>query len=111
LHYLHHDHFIHVEIMPIGSSITADRLNKLDKNLKDNVGFSETTAQKNPRPSTSFHAVRESLPGPGEERKKVEGANPIPKIDIAELGQQAVTPAAGMLYVDIVFYKYYFGVL
>ena len=85
---------MYVEIMPIGSSITSDSLNKLERNSKFNV-ISEAVAKEKTRPSTSFHAVRESIMGSSNE-KKVEGStNPIPKIDVSELGQQTVTPAAG----------------
>lgn len=80
--------------MPIGSSISSDSLNKLERNLKSNV-ISETVTKEKARPSTSFHAVRESLVGSSNEKKVDSTTNLIPKIDVSELGQQTVTPAAG----------------
>jgi hypothetical protein len=47
------------------------------------------------RPSTSFHAPRESKAVSGKNVQNDDSINPTPKIDADELSVQALTPAAG----------------
>ena len=55
----------------------------------------ESAVKEKARPATSFHAARDNIGGSSALKKDGGSQNPIPKIDVAELGQQTVTPAAG----------------